>query len=233
MTTRVLGEIAACAGQPSVSPLKMPHEGDGVMDRVDVELSNDRRARLVVKGRLLYGKFCGTQGRGTLCRELRPLHHIRRGEAEVARELLAFLEHGGRDAPEATIPMVDWRCPRALPHVRRHLEAGGVDLPGPSLLKERRGSERRTVQETELVHRSVQAFRHRLARISLAISLTILTACLTREKTQSHPMLRTWQLGAIRLRWSARGVSGSGFRAEEAEAAGFSGPAPCSRSVRR
>lgn len=110
------------------------------MDRVDVELSNDRRARLVLKGRLLYGKFCGTQGRG-ICAESFALYHIWRGEAEVTRELLAFLDTQvetlrGHD-PEGRLAMSEGLAAR----IRRHLEAEGDDLPRPSILGEKRKRE--------------------------------------------------------------------------------------------
>jgi len=61
------------------------------MDRVHVGLSPDQRKRLAEKGRILYVKSCGTTGKGT-CAESFALHHIWRGEAEIARDLLAFLE---------------------------------------------------------------------------------------------------------------------------------------------
>ena len=49
------------------------------MDQVQVGLSPEVRARLAQKGRILYGKFCGTGGRG-ICAESFALHHIWRGE---------------------------------------------------------------------------------------------------------------------------------------------------------
>jgi hypothetical protein len=49
------------------------------------------RARLAIKGKLLYGKFCGTGGRG-ICADSFALYHLWRGEPEVALDLLAFLE---------------------------------------------------------------------------------------------------------------------------------------------
>ena len=61
------------------------------MDRPDAPLTPDRRDRLAAKGRLLYFKFCGTDGRG-VCAEGFALYHIWRGEAGVAEDLLAFLD---------------------------------------------------------------------------------------------------------------------------------------------
>ena len=50
-----------------------------------------RRARLAEKGRILYRKSCGTSGKQT-CAESFALFHIGRGDVDVARDLLAFLE---------------------------------------------------------------------------------------------------------------------------------------------
>jgi hypothetical protein len=62
------------------------------MNRVGrLELSPEQRVRLAEKGRILYRKSCGTSGQNT-CAESFALYHIRRGEAEVARDLIAFLE---------------------------------------------------------------------------------------------------------------------------------------------
>src|SRR4051812_28077821 len=61
------------------------------MGFVDVELSPEQRERLAHKGRILYGKFCGTDGKG-ICAESFALYHLWRGEPVVARDLLAFLD---------------------------------------------------------------------------------------------------------------------------------------------
>jgi hypothetical protein len=50
-----------------------------------------RRARLAEKGRILYAKSCGTKGKST-CVEGFARYHIARGEAEIADDLLGFLE---------------------------------------------------------------------------------------------------------------------------------------------
>jgi len=52
-------------------------------------IAPEQRARLAQKGRLLYHKACG-DGR-TSCAESFALHHMRRGEPEVALDLIAFL----------------------------------------------------------------------------------------------------------------------------------------------
>ncbi len=64
--------------------------------------SAQRRARLAAKGRILYAKMCGMKGKKT-CVESFALYHIGRGEAEVARDLLAFLE-STRDSLRAADP---------------------------------------------------------------------------------------------------------------------------------
>ena len=60
------------------------------MSAVENELATVRRAMLADKGRLLYGKFCGTGGRG-ICAESFAVFHIGRGEAVVAEDLVAYL----------------------------------------------------------------------------------------------------------------------------------------------
>jgi hypothetical protein len=56
----------------------------------EVEVSSERRALLAEKGQRLYGKYCGTKGRG-ICAESFAEYHIWRGELVVARDFLAFL----------------------------------------------------------------------------------------------------------------------------------------------
>ncbi len=96
------------------------------------ELSPEARARLALKGRILYGKFCGTDGKG-ICAESFAIYHIWRGESEVARDLLAFLETevvAFRDHdPDGRLPLAVELAAR----IRRHLEAEGDDPPDPSL----------------------------------------------------------------------------------------------------
>ena len=55
------------------------------------ELSPERRALLARKGQILYGKSCGTQGRGT-CAESFATYQLRAGNPEVVVDLLAFLD---------------------------------------------------------------------------------------------------------------------------------------------
>ncbi len=57
----------------------------------EVTVSPERRAFLALKGRLLYGKYCGTHGRG-ICSESFAEYHIWRGELVVVRDFLAFLK---------------------------------------------------------------------------------------------------------------------------------------------
>jgi hypothetical protein len=56
----------------------------------EVEVSAERRQELVVRGQRLYGKYCGTGGKG-ICAESFAEYHIWRGEYQVARDLLEFL----------------------------------------------------------------------------------------------------------------------------------------------
>ena len=101
------------------------------MGLVDIGLSLEQRSRLAHKGRLLYGKFCGTNGRGS-CAESFALYHIWRGEAEVARDLLAFLDARiealrGED-PAGRLATTEELAGR----IRRHLQAEGDEPPAPS-----------------------------------------------------------------------------------------------------
>jgi hypothetical protein len=62
------------------------------MDRPNRRLNSEQRARLGEKGRILYRKSCGaTNGKNT-CAESFAIHHINRGEQDVARDLLVFLD---------------------------------------------------------------------------------------------------------------------------------------------
>jgi hypothetical protein len=56
----------------------------------EVEVPPERRAFLAIKGQRLYGKYCGTKGRG-ICAESFAEYHIWRGEYSVARDLLVYL----------------------------------------------------------------------------------------------------------------------------------------------
>jgi hypothetical protein len=81
----------------------------------------ERRARLIVKGHILYGKYCGTGGRG-ICAENFALHHIRLGEPTVARDLLVYLA-GRIEAlrvadPDGRLAMTEALADR----IRGHLE---------------------------------------------------------------------------------------------------------------
>ena len=49
------------------------------------------RARLALKGEILYAKSCGAGGQGT-CAESFALHQLRIGNIEVAQDLLRFLD---------------------------------------------------------------------------------------------------------------------------------------------
>ena len=91
------------------------------MSLTQMELTPERRALLARKGRILYGKYCGTGGRG-ICAESFALHQLRQGDVEVVDDLLRFLdaqlvalrEHD----PEELASMTEGLAER----VRRHLE---------------------------------------------------------------------------------------------------------------
>ena len=94
------------------------------VDRIDANLSPERRARLAEKGRILYGKSCGTIARRS-CAESFALFHIGKGEAVVARDLLAFLSAEAAalrlDDPEGRLPLTEELAAR----IRAHLAANG------------------------------------------------------------------------------------------------------------
>ena len=86
---------------------------------------------LAIKGRVLYGKFCGTGGRG-ICAESFALYHFWRGEPEVALDLLWFLE-AEAESLEAEDPAGRLAMTRDLAgRLRQHLEHEGVEPPDPS-----------------------------------------------------------------------------------------------------
>lgn len=58
---------------------------------VEIEVSEERRAQMAVKGRRLYAKYCGLHGEG-ICAESFAEYHIRRGELVVARDFLSYLD---------------------------------------------------------------------------------------------------------------------------------------------
>ena len=96
------------------------------MDPVDPGVSQARRERLADKGRRLYRKSCGTSGKKT-CAEGFTVYHIRRGEAEIARDLLVFLETEAellhRDDPAGRLAWTE----ELITRIRRQLAACGDD----------------------------------------------------------------------------------------------------------
>jgi hypothetical protein len=96
---------------------------DIAMDPMDSHLSPEERARLARKGEILYGKSCGTSGRGT-CAESFAVHQLRLGHIEVARDLLQFLDERiavlRSDDPDGLLPMTEVLAAR----IRRHLGDG-------------------------------------------------------------------------------------------------------------
>jgi hypothetical protein len=57
----------------------------------EVPVDEQRRAFLAQKGKILYAKYCGTQGHG-ICSESFAEYHIWRGEYVVAQDFLVYLE---------------------------------------------------------------------------------------------------------------------------------------------
>ena len=57
----------------------------------EIQVSPERRAFLARKGQRLYGKYCGTDGRG-ICAESFAEYHVWRGELVVVHDFLAFLD---------------------------------------------------------------------------------------------------------------------------------------------
>jgi hypothetical protein len=84
-------------------------------------LTPERRAMLAMKARLLYGKFCGTGGRG-ICAESFAVFHIGRGETVVAEDLLTYLAAVVAEL-ELNDPQNRLAATRGLAErVRKHLE---------------------------------------------------------------------------------------------------------------
>ena len=55
-----------------------------------MDLTDERRAKLVQKGKRLYGKYCGLNGRSD-CADSFAEYHALRGEYEVVTDFLDFL----------------------------------------------------------------------------------------------------------------------------------------------
>lgn len=83
-------------------------------------LMPERRAMLAAKARRLYGKFCGTGGRG-ICVESFAVYHIGRGEAVVAEDLVEYLDRViaelKQDDPSGRLAATQGLAAR----IRRHL----------------------------------------------------------------------------------------------------------------
>jgi hypothetical protein len=92
------------------------------MNPIEATIPPDGRVRLIVKGHILYGKYCGRGGLG-ICAEQFALHHIRLGEPTVARDLLDYLveriEVLRLDDPDGRLSMTEALAAR----IRGHLES--------------------------------------------------------------------------------------------------------------
>ena len=85
-------------------------------------LAPERRAMLAEKGRRLYGKYCGTRGRG-VCAESFAVYHLGRGEAVAAADLLAYLE------TQAAAAGLDAMTHALIARLRHHLAAAAIADP--------------------------------------------------------------------------------------------------------
>jgi hypothetical protein len=101
------------------------------MEILQSRLMQEERARLALKGRILYRKFCGTNGRG-ICAESFALYHLWRGEPEVVRDLLAFLddevESLRKEDPSGRLALTEELAIRLI----HHLEHEDDEPPDPS-----------------------------------------------------------------------------------------------------
>lgn len=61
-----------------------------VFNDEEIPVAPERRAALACKSQRLYGKYCGTKGKG-ICAESFAEYHIWRGEYAVARDFLVYL----------------------------------------------------------------------------------------------------------------------------------------------
>ncbi len=90
------------------------------MSQVRFELAPERRELLARKGQILYGKYCGTKGRG-ICAESFAIHQLWLGNVEVVEDLLAFLDDQLRtlraDDPDGRLAMTE----ELVERVRGHL----------------------------------------------------------------------------------------------------------------
>ena len=83
----------------------------------------DRRAMLAAKGRTLYGKYCGTGGRG-ICAESFAVYHLGRGESFVAADLLAYLECRAAESGDPGTEVHHAMTVGLIARVRAHLSVG-------------------------------------------------------------------------------------------------------------
>lgn len=91
------------------------------MDRVHLPIAPERREWLQIKGQLLYGKYCGTNGEG-ICAENFAMYHLRLDEVEAVEDFVAFLQQQvaalQESDPEHRLPMTQ----NLLARVRQHLQ---------------------------------------------------------------------------------------------------------------
>lgn len=89
-------------------------------------LAARRREFLAQKGRLLYGKYCGTKGQG-ICAENFALYHIRLEEIVVVQDFLEYLDQQLAElraaGPSAQFVITE----RLVNCIHYHLERAGFD----------------------------------------------------------------------------------------------------------
>ncbi len=88
------------------------------------EVTPERRVMLAEKGRRLYGKYCGTGGRG-ICSESFAVYHIGRGEPVVAADLPAYLEARAGELVAADPDGRGAMTRGLIERIRRHLAGVG------------------------------------------------------------------------------------------------------------
>ena len=113
------------------------------------EVDPARRVSLAAKGRRLYGKFCGTGGRG-ICAESFAVYHIGRGEPSIAEDLADYLSLEVTRL-EAAAPHARLASARGLlDRIREHLAAANTGtLPQGALQQTGRALRRFVLDNSE------------------------------------------------------------------------------------
>lgn len=91
------------------------------VESFEVEVALERREKMALKGRRLYEKYCGLDGKG-ICAESFAEYHISLGELVIARDFLVYLHERletlrSQNAPANLITMIE----RLIRQIRGHL----------------------------------------------------------------------------------------------------------------